>query len=57
MQIEKKRKRLKNIDLHIIILDIIYHFQIGVDFMLKTLDWDNPKMKITLQFWDIAGII
>ncbi|KAG7162129.1 Ras-related protein Rab-32B-like [Homarus americanus] len=31
-----------------------YKLTIGVDFAVKTLDWD-AKTKVTVQLWDIAG--
>lgn len=31
-----------------------YKASIGVDFTLKTIEWD-PKTVVRLQFWDIAG--
>lgn len=35
-------------------LDIPVSPQIGVDFALKVLNWDN-NTTIRLQLWDIAG--
>lgn len=31
-----------------------YKASIGVDFALKTIEWD-PQTVVRLQFWDIAG--
>lgn len=31
-----------------------YKASIGVDFALKTIEWD-PQTLVRLQFWDIAG--
>jgi Ras-related protein Rab-32 len=31
-----------------------YKLTIGVDFAVKSLDWDD-NTKITLQLWDVAG--
>ncbi|KAL5463953.1 hypothetical protein EMCRGX_G032905 [Ephydatia muelleri] len=31
-----------------------YKLTIGVDFSLKTIEWD-PKTRVNLQLWDIAG--
>ena len=31
-----------------------YKSSIGVDFALKTIEWD-PRTLVRIQFWDIAG--
>ena len=32
-----------------------YTATLGVDFALKVVPWEDPKMSIQLQLWDIAG--